>query len=118
MAEYGVSFEEIKVTTADGWELPLYHLKPTEVDKERMSPVLFMHGFGESALVYAQYGEASNLPFQMMEEGMNVYMGSWRGTLASKYTGDAEDAGASTVNMGAKADYDFPALVDAVLDHN
>ena len=77
----GYKLEEYEVITDDLYKLSLWHFVPNfQVDPEKV--VYFQPGFMCVAWVYLQNGKDS-LPFLLMEEGYDVWIGHNRGTVHS-----------------------------------
>ena len=77
----GYKLEEYEVITDDYYKLSLWHFVPKfQVDPNKV--VYFQPGFMCVAWVYLQNGKDS-LPFLLMEEGYDVWIGHNRGTIHS-----------------------------------
>ena len=77
----GYKLEEYEVVTEDYYKLSLWHFVPKfQVDPNKV--VYFQPGFMCVAWVYLQNGKNS-LPFLLMEQGYDVWIGHNRGTVHS-----------------------------------
>ena len=113
---FGHKLEEHQVTTEDGYILTLWHLAPnSSVDKNKV--VYFQHGFTCTAWVFFQM-ERNSLPFLLLEQGYDVWLGNSRGTIFSldhlskdykKGNSDYWD-----FSMDENAIYDLPASIEYV----
>ena len=129
----GYESEEWDVTTDDGWVLPLYHITnnvdPDKQDKDVLGPVLIVHGTMESATSYADNG--ASIPFQLFDEGYDVWMANMRGTKETKcaeVTEEYEDGTRVTTTIDCGEDSlfsvqdmgekDLLAFVTHILDSN
>lgn len=113
---FGHKLEEHQVTTEDGYILTLWHLAPnSSVDKNKV--VYFQHGFTCTAWVFFQM-EENSLPFLLLDQGYDVWLGNSRGTIFSldhiskdykKANGDYWD-----FSMDENVIYDLPASMEYV----
>ena len=77
---FGYGFEEHEVTTEDGYILVIWHL--TKKDSSPKKVVYFQHGFTCTPWVFFSLKENS-LPFLLLENGYDVWLGNSRGTIFS-----------------------------------
>ena len=104
----------------------MYHLTsntdPEKQDKDSLGPVLFLHGSLSNASSFANAGAGA--PFQLFDEGFDVWLANMRGTKESRCTTDTDDNGnVYTVDCGYDSLFslydmavsDLPAFVDDVL---
>ena len=113
---FGHKLEEHQVTTEDGYILTLWHLSPnSSLNKNKV--VYFQHGFTCTAWVFFQM-EKNSLPFLLVEQGYDVWLGNSRGTIFSldhisknykKANGDYWD-----FSMDENVIYDLPASIEYV----
>ncbi len=113
---FGHKLEEHQVTTEDGYILTLWHLAPnSSVDKNKV--VYFQHGFTCTAWVFFQM-EENSLPFLLLDQGYDVWLGNSRGTIFSldhiskdykKANGDYWD-----FSIDENVIYDLPASMEYV----
>ena len=86
----GYTEESFYVDTEDGWRIPLLHITgkvgedAQDLDNS-LGTVLVLHGSLMSATSFANKG-APTLPFQLADEGFDVWLGSMRGTADSDCT--------------------------------
>jgi pimeloyl-ACP methyl ester carboxylesterase len=75
MQNHGYKLEVHEVTTDDGYILSLWHLLP----KTKTTKVAyFQHGLADTAWCFFQL-ESKSLPFLLMKEGYDVWLGNSRG---------------------------------------
>ena len=113
---FGHKLEEHQVKTEDGYILTLWHLSPnSSLNKNKV--VYFQHGFTCTAWVFFQM-EKKSLPFLLVEQGYDVWLGNSRGTIFSldhisknykKANGDYWD-----FSMDENVIYDLPASIEYV----
>ena len=113
---FGHKLEEHQVITEDGYILTLWHLAPNSpLNKNKV--VYFQHGFTCTAWVFFQM-EKNSLPFLLVEQGYDVWLGNSRGTIFSldhisknykKVNGDYWD-----FSMDENVIYDLPASIEYV----
>lgn len=108
---FGYTFEENPVTTPDGYILSLWHLYP----KAPNGKVVFIqHGLTDTAWTFFQIREKS-LPFLLLEEGFDVWLGNIRGNIfSSKHvTKDPDDlnSGYTDYSIDDFVQYDVPTMI-------
>ena len=72
---HGYKLEVHDVTTADGYILSLWHLLPK---KKTIKVAYFQHGLADTAWCFFQL-ESKSLPFLLMKEGYDIWLGNSRG---------------------------------------
>ena len=105
----------------------MYHITkntdPEKQEKDSLKPVLFLHGSVSNASNFADFG--AGLPFQLFDEGFDVWLGNMRGSNESECaTAVDADGFVYTVDCGYDAlfsiqdmaEKDTPAFVQDVLD--
>ena len=107
----GYKLEEHEITTNDGYILSLWHLLPkTKTEKV----AYFQHGLADTAWCFFQLGQKS-LPFLLMKEGFDVWLGNSRGNIFSTKhkTKDPKDkkSGFYDFTMDDKIKYDLPSTI-------
>ena len=112
----GYKLEEHEVVTEDKYILSLWHFVPNfPVDKKKV--VYFQPGFMCVAWVFLQNGKKS-LPFLLMEEGYDVWIGHNRGTVHSlgHLTKNSQESNSDywDFNLDDYALIDLPANLEAV----
>jgi len=112
---FGYQMEEHEVITEDGYILSLWHLVPNVLEPKKV--VYIQHGFTCTSWAFFHLGNNS-LPFLLIEEGYDVWLGNTRGTIFSlghvskdsnKKNGDYWD-----FSMDEMIYYDVPTLIDYV----
>ena len=105
----GYKLEVHEVTTNDGYILSLWHLVPKTTTKK---VAYFQHGLTDTAWCFFQLGSKS-LPFLLMKEGFDVWLGNSRGNVfsAKHRSKDPTDpkSGFYDFTMEEKVKYDLPA---------
>lgn len=121
--EMDLDLEEYKVTTKDGYILPLHRLiDPKETDEQRAlrKPILLQHGLLCSSGGYIASGRNS-LAYYLVEMGYDVWMGnnrSWFEAVHSFYEGNLyNNEEYWDWSVEELAYYDLPALIECVLSH-
>ncbi len=99
--------ESHRVTTADGWTLPLYRYPPVR-DGGFRSPVLLCHGLGVNHL-NMDYPAPFGLAQHLAAEGHDVFVLSLRGT-----AGSLAPARAGPIDFDAFCALDAPAAIEHV----
>jgi len=112
----GYKLEEYEVITEDYYKLSLWHFVPNfKVDPNKV--VYFQPGFMCVAWVFLQNGKKS-LPFLLMEEGYDVWIGHNRGTVHSlgHLTKDSQASNSDywDFNLDDYALKDLPANLETV----
>ncbi|SCU96775.1 LANO_0E14334g1_1 [Lachancea nothofagi CBS 11611] len=115
---YGISIEEFKVETEDGFVLDLWHFKPAEEDRPintERHPMLLLHGLLQSAGSFASGGRKS-LAHYFYESRFDVWLGNNRCGLNPQWN-EKLIKGEDKWNwdMRKMAQYDLQALVSSVL---
>ncbi len=95
---------QVKAVTADGWVLPLRHYAGPG------APVLLVHGMGANHYNW-DYRDEVSLAVYLQEEGFDVWVPELRGDPGAR---PPSRAAARSFSFDAHADYDLPAVVDAV----
>ena len=75
MNKHGYKLEVHEVTTNDGYILSLWHLVPKALTTK---VAYFQHGLADTAWCFFQL-ESKSLPFLLMKEGYDVWLGNSRG---------------------------------------
>ena len=112
----GYKLEEYEVITEDGYKLTLWHIVP--ISEVNINKVVYMQpGFVCTSWVFFQNGKNS-LPFMLIDEGYDVWIGNSRGTIfsaghvskdPSDWNGDYWD-----YSMDENVKYDLPSSIDYV----
>ena len=103
----GYNLEENPVTTKDGYILSVWHISPKNPNGK---VVFFQHGLADTAWCFFQFGEKS-LPFLLLKEGYDVWMGNTRGNIfSSKHT----ESGFHEYSLDDFVQYDLPSMVTLV----
>ena len=111
MRNNGYKLEEHAVRTDDGYILSLWHLIPKTTTQK---VVYFQHGLTDTAWCFFQLG-AQSLPFLLMKEGFDVWLGNSRGNVFSTKhkTKDSSDqkSGFFDFKLDDHVKYDLPATI-------
>jgi len=112
--QLGYELEEHEVTTNDDYILTLWHLIPK---KTTTKVAYFQHGLADTSWTFFQLGSKS-LPFLLMEEGFDVWLGNSRGNVfslkhKSKDPSDP-DSGFFNFTMEENVKYDLPATIQYI----
>ncbi|XP_045479736.1 lipase 1-like [Harmonia axyridis] len=114
--------------TEDGYILGLHRILKQEEEEAEQStkqpkeryPILFVHGLESSAIDWIHFQGKNSLPYLLLEEGYDVWLGNVRGTQASfnhtsvdPYEDPEKFWDTSIHEIGY---YDLPAMVDYVLE--
>ena len=112
----GYKLEEYEVITEDGYKLTLWHIVP--ISEVNINKVVYMQpGCVCTSWVFFQNGKNS-LPFMLIDEGYDVWIGNSRGTIfsaghvskdPSDWNGDYWD-----YSMDENVKYDLPSSIDYV----
>ena len=110
----GYKLEVHDVTTNDDYILSLWHLVPK---KTTTKVAYFQHGLADTAWCFFQLGSKS-LPFLLMEEGFDVWLGNSRGNVFSlkhkwKEPND-KNSGFFKYSMEENVKYDLPATIEYI----
>ena len=112
---FGYKFEEHETVTEDGYKLTLWHLFKQNSSVNKV--VYFQPGFLCTAWVFFQLGENS-LPFMLIEEGYDVWIGNNRGTIFSwdHESKDPDDLNGDywDFSMDENIFYDLPSQINYV----
>ena len=110
----GYELEEHNVTTNDDYILSLWHLVPKN---STTKVAYFQHGLSDTAWCFFQLGSKS-LPFLLMEEGYDVWLGNSRGSLFSLKHKSKDpkdpDSGFFNFTMEDHVKYDLPATIEYI----
>ncbi len=105
--ENGYNLEEHAVKTEDGYILSLWHLEPKTSPKK---VAYFQHGLADTAWCFFQM-EKKSLPFLLMEEGFDIWLGNSRGNIFSnKYKSNLRKE-FYNFTMDDEVKYDLPAMI-------
>ncbi|KXJ79234.1 hypothetical protein RP20_CCG001665 [Aedes albopictus] len=112
ITQYEINTERYRVTTEDGYQLIVYRLLPQVPAK---GAVLIQHGIRQSSSDWLTLDK--NLPMQLLEAGMEVWLGNSRASSESAghltYSNDSSQYwDFSFHEIGF---YDLPAMIDAAL---
>ncbi|EDS40259.1 lipase 1 [Culex quinquefasciatus] len=104
---YKINSERYRVTTSDGYDLAAFRLRPTVPIR---GVALLQHGIRQSSADWlVQY---ANLPAQLLDIGIEVWLGDSRASPESLGNRTADPWAFSFHEIGM---YDLPALIDAAL---
>ena len=111
---FDYKLEENQVITDDGYILSVWHLNP----KTPNGKVVFMqHGLADTAWTFFQLGKSS-LPFLLLNEGYDVWLGNIRGSIFSnKHISKNSKDPNSGYNIYSIDDFvanDLPAMIEYV----
>ena len=108
---HGYKLEVHDVTTADGYILSLWHLLPK---KKTTKVAYFQHGLADTAWCFFQL-ESKSLPFLLMKEGYDIWLGNSRGNNFSlkHKTKDPKNkkSGFFEFTIDDYAKYDLPSTI-------
>lgn len=108
MSNNGFPLEEHQVKAQDGYLLSVWHLKP----KAPSGKVVFMqHGLADTAWTFFQLG-AKSLPFLLLKEGFDVWLGNIRGNVFSAKLNPSKTKSEYTIDDFVT--YDLPAMINHV----
>ena len=114
MQSNGYQLEENPVTTSDGYILSVWHMSPK---KPNGKVVFFQHGLADTAWCFFQLG-AKSLPFLLLNEGFDVWLGNIRGNVFSQnhLTKNPKDLGGDfyTYTLDDFVQYDLPSMINYV----
>ena len=111
MKRYGFELEEYPVTAEDGHILSIWHLQPKNPNGK---VVYCQHGLGDTSWSFFQLKHKS-LPFFLVNEGFDVWLGNHRGNLFSaKFNPKIKDTGLFNCTMDDFVKYDLPAMINYV----
>jgi hypothetical protein len=96
-------FESIEFEALDGFPCELKHFKSNNVSK---GPVLLVHGAGVSSMIFNPPSR-NNIIFKLAEEGYDVWLENWRGSIVLE---------PNEWNLDEVARYDHPAAVKKVVE--
>jgi hypothetical protein len=81
VSKYGYPIETHEVVTDDGYILTLHRIPHgREKSDHRGTPVLFMHGFMQSATDFVDLGPGNALSFLLADRGYDIWLGNARGS--------------------------------------
>ena len=107
----GYNLEVHEVVTDDGYILSLWHLTPKSATQK---VAYFQHGLTDTAWCFFQL-ESRSLPFLLMKEGFDVWLGNGRGNIFSlkQKRKDPNNAksGLFDFSMDENVKYDLPATI-------
>ena len=110
----GYELEENRVVTDDGYILSLWHIKPI-VSNGKV--VFLQHGLTDTAWCFFQLG-AKSLPFALLKEGFDVWLGNIRGNIFShghvSKNPDDSKSGYDDYSIDDFVQYDLPAMIKFV----
>ncbi len=89
-----------------------------ETTYEGTGTVLALHGNNQSAMSFSQGGFMMNeagFPFQLFDQGFDVWMGTMRGSGITECAADVDCGFDDIINFYDMGTEDLPALIDAVL---
>ncbi|XP_008192577.2 lipase 3 [Tribolium castaneum] len=116
--KYGYLIETHEVVTEDGYILTLHRIGQKNNVAKR-DPVLFMHGFMQSATDFVNLGPGKALSLLLSDRGYDIWLGNARGSTWSRKhkrfnpDKDAEFWDFSLHEIGV---YDIPAFIDHILE--
>ncbi|WP_375582420.1 esterase [Cyclobacterium xiamenense] len=96
-------FETIEFNALDGFACELKRFKSSQVSK---GPVLLVHGAGVSSMIFNP-PSPNNIIFKLAEEGYDVWLENWRGSIVLE---------PNEWNLDEVARYDHPAAVKKVVE--
>ena len=108
--QFGYELEENSVTTEDGHILCVWHLQPKNPNGK---VVYFQHGLADTAWTFFQLKHKS-LPFFLVNEGFDVWLGNHRGNIFSSKLNPKNDTGLFNCTMDDFVKYDLPAMINYV----
>ncbi|XP_054257102.1 lipase 1-like [Macrosteles quadrilineatus] len=113
---YGWRSEEHRITTEDGYILPLHRIV-SKKSKNKKPPVLLQHGILGASDMWILRGSDKDLPFVLAKAGYDVWLGNVRGNNYCKTHVTMNDTmddfwDYSFHEMGY---YDVPAMIDHIL---
>ena len=109
MKTYGYELEENTVTTPDGYILSIWHLTPRMPNGK---VVFFQHGLTDTAWTFFQLG-GNSLPFFLLDEGFDVWLGNIRGNVFS-YKHVTKEPKDFNYTMDDFVEYDLPTMINYV----
>ena len=121
----GYQFEELNVTTKDGYINSIWRIpgKKSETENKQKTPVILQHGLLDNSWTFFAFTEPEYcLPFILSDLGYDVWLGNTRGNTFSKENMDPEKDSKKLISkywdfsLDEIAAYDFPANVDFVRD--
>jgi lysosomal acid lipase/cholesteryl ester hydrolase len=120
VSKYGYPIETHEVVTDDGYILTLHRIPHgREKSDHRGTPVLFMHGFMQSATDFVDLGPGNALSFLLADRGYDIWLGNARGSTWSrkhKILNPDKDAAFWDYSLHEIGFYDVPAFIDYVLN--
>ncbi|XP_044254320.1 lipase 3-like [Tribolium madens] len=116
--KYGYLIETHEVVTEDGYILTLHRIGQKN-NVEKRDPVLFMHGFMQSATDFINLGPGKALSLLLSDRGYDIWLGNTRGTTWSrkhKVFNPDKDGEFWDFSLHEIGIYDNPAFIDYVLN--
>ena len=104
------------MTTADGYILKMFRIRPKEVnDEKKHPPIILQHGLISSAETWVVNGELS-WPVKLLEAGYDVWLGNSRGNIYSRghVSISTEDDAYFNFSFYEMGKFDLPAMLDYV----
>jgi len=113
--EWGYSVEVHTTTTEDGYELILHRILNNESPDDK-SAVLLVHGLTDASAGYCLNGPGKSLPFILVDDGYDVWIGNNRG---NGYSMNNIYFGPNTTpfwqfSWDEMAEIDFPQMINYV----
>lgn len=108
---YNIEIEEIKINTADGYKIVLWHLKRDSY--ENTKPLLFVHGLLQSAGSFATGGKKS-LAYYFYQNGYDVYLGNNRVGFYIDHVHQSNDKDYWNWDITEMAKYDLTSMINHV----
>ncbi|XP_041985087.1 lipase 3-like [Aricia agestis] len=119
--EHGYAFEKHEVKTADGYFITLFRILPKKDIREvGQRPVaLLVHGLLGSADDWLLMGPGKSLAYQMVDAGLDVWLGNVRGSRYSRRHAAKHPAQPDFWQFAVDeiAAHDLPAMIDYTLEH-
>lgn len=112
----GYSAEPHSLTTDDGYNLTLFHLKSSTPSTKR--PILLVHGLTHSATTFIINQSAKGPAFRLADNSHDVWLLNTRGNYLSRTHKTLDPSSAEYWNFTSNdiGRYDIPATIDYILD--